>query len=60
MEAVAVDGQGMVDEATSPAAGFGVLYPGERLDVILDKSTTATEGRDEASGNILTVELDDG
>ncbi|TQV93610.1 ferro-O2-oxidoreductase [Cordyceps javanica] len=60
MEPIAVDGHGLVDRSTSAAGGFGVLYPGERLDVILDKATTPKSGRDEHSGNILTIELDDG
>lgn len=59
MEPIAVDGHGLVDNSTSAAGGFGILYPGERLDVVLDKSTTSNLGRDEASANILTIELDD-
>jgi hypothetical protein len=60
MEPLAVDGHGLLDKSTSAAGGFGILYPGERLDVVLDKTTTSKSGRDEASGNMLTIELDNG
>lgn len=61
MEPLAVDGYGLVDDSTSAAGGFGVLYPGERLDVVLDKTTTTSRAsKDETSTNTLTIELDDG
>ncbi|KAJ3479850.1 hypothetical protein NLG97_g8215 [Lecanicillium saksenae] len=60
MEPLAVDGNGLIDNSTSPSAGFGILYPGERLDVVLDKTTTFKSGRDEANANTITIELDPG
>ncbi|KAM0668557.1 hypothetical protein ACQRIU_002119 [Beauveria bassiana] len=60
VEPLAVDGHGLLDNSTSAAGGFGILYPGERLDVVLDKTTTPKADRDEASSNMLTIELDDG
>lgn len=60
LEPIAVDGHGLVDPATPAAAGFGILYPGERLDLVLDKTTSFSQrGGETSAANILTVELDD-
>ncbi|OAA53343.1 ferro-O2-oxidoreductase [Cordyceps fumosorosea ARSEF 2679] len=60
MQILAVDGQGLVDRSTPAAGGVGILYPGERVDVVLDKTLALKSDRDESSINTLTIELDDG
>ncbi|ATY65915.1 ferro-O2-oxidoreductase [Cordyceps militaris] len=60
MEPLAVDGHGLVNRSAFAAGGFGILYPGERLDVVLDKTTISKLGRDKSLANTLTIELDDG
>jgi hypothetical protein len=56
MRLITVDGGGEVAEKTPTAHAIGILYPGERIDVILDRTASMDDGSEET--NEMTIELD--
>ncbi|EQK98377.1 Multicopper oxidase family protein [Ophiocordyceps sinensis CO18] len=55
MRLVAVDGASPVSPSTPAAAAIGVLYPGERMDIIVDRTapidTDSTRGHNQADSD---------
>lgn len=58
MEVITVDGGCPVSHETASAAAIGVLYPGQRVDVILDRTTETPKSEKTGLLSKLTVELD--
>lgn len=56
MQLITVDGGGSVAENTLPAQAIGILYPGERMDVVLDRTGSFRAGHEKSNG--MTIELD--
>ncbi len=44
MSLLSVDGGGPVESHTASSSSFGILYPGERVDVIVDWESTLPGG----------------
>ena len=58
MQLITVDGGCPVDEATPPARTVGLLYPGERMDFVLERQSDNPETTDNGIRPQLTIELD--
>ncbi|KJK81349.1 hypothetical protein H634G_03368 [Metarhizium anisopliae BRIP 53293] len=58
MELITVDGGYPVDKQTPGTKALGLLYPGERMDMILDRTWEYSHSSGHAISTNLTVELD--
>ncbi|KAK9443379.1 Multicopper oxidase family protein [Metarhizium brunneum] len=58
MELITVDGGYPVDKQTPGTKAIGLLYPGERMDMILDRTWEYSHSSGHAISTNLTVELD--
>lgn len=63
MQLIAVDGGHAVHDQTPTAAAIGVLYPGERMDIIVDRTiynteTNDSQGKSNGSGIEMMIALD--
>lgn len=56
MKVVAVDGGNPTAADTPEAASFGVLYPGERLDLVVER-TSRTQEKSRAVSDEVTIKL---
>jgi len=56
MQLITVDGGAKVAENTPTTNAMGILYPGERIDVILDRTASMEDGSD--NSNEMSIELD--
>jgi hypothetical protein len=57
MELITVDGGYRVSNETERSSAIGILYPGERIDVVLDRTSQHVTSEQKSSTN-LTIELD--
>lgn len=58
MRVITVDGGYAVSNSTPNTRAVGVLYPGERVDLVLDRTMAATNSDQKSNRAQLTIELD--
>ncbi len=56
MQLITVDGGGRVADDTPVAQAIGILHPGERMDVVLDRTFSIRDGNEVT--NDMIIELD--